>query len=273
MPAVSRPCDKLGMAEGPPPLAQIPDLLLLPGDSTAEGAESALHLGAPVAPLYLAGTVLAPGVERSVKTGWQAPRATVSQSVVRRSWNPPGIHLPLASSSCFTPNVVPNSLSLLSLTRSLNKHLQLFAKFPEPQGLGLQGNTDMVSSLRSLDGPAWKSWLCPPLPPPSDLPPRIPSNQPVNPAHSSWDFPQTRLLFPSDTSVPDHLHASPGLQAHPHLINTCEVSDKQTQPQQNLFPGARCYAARLHPHPPLSPVCAHRHPSVTRELCFSALQR
>lgn len=48
-----------------------------------------------------------------------------------------GIHLSLASSSCFTLYVVPNSLYLLSLTYSLNKHLQLFAKFLEPQGLGL----------------------------------------------------------------------------------------------------------------------------------------
>lgn len=94
MPCVSRPAlnhrargpgalTSWGWQRDPPPLTQISDLLLLPGDSTAEGAESALHLGAPVAaPLYLAGTVLAPGVERSMRKGRQASRATVSQSCV-----------------------------------------------------------------------------------------------------------------------------------------------------------------------------------------------
>lgn len=47
----------------------------------------------------------------------------------------------------------PNSL-LLPLTYSLNKHLWIFAKFPELWGWVYRGDCDMVSSLGSLSGEA-----------------------------------------------------------------------------------------------------------------------
>lgn len=55
--------NKLKMAEGVPQphtMTRPPDLLLLPGDSTAERAQSALHPGAPVTPLRLPHAVLTP---------------------------------------------------------------------------------------------------------------------------------------------------------------------------------------------------------------------
>ena len=51
---------------------------------------------------------------------------------------------------------------LLSLTHSLNKHLQRFANFRNHGDQVCRGEGDMVSNLRSLDGP------CPSQPPPSD---------------------------------------------------------------------------------------------------------
>lgn len=63
----------------------------------------------------------------------------------------PGIHL--RSISLWFP--LPVLPLLLSLTRffflSLNGHFQLLAKFLEPQGPGLQRDTDMV--MMSLNGP------------------------------------------------------------------------------------------------------------------------
>ena len=44
----------------PQPLAQPSDLFFLPGDSIAQGAQAAFHLGAPVASLRLPHAVLAP---------------------------------------------------------------------------------------------------------------------------------------------------------------------------------------------------------------------
>lgn len=127
----------------------------------------------------------------------------------------------------------------------------------------------MVSSWRFLDGPGWKSWLCPPLPFPLIYCPGSHLTSLYVLPIFLWDFYQTRPLFPSDAAVPDHFHASPGLQAHSHLINTYEAGDKQTQPQQNLLPGARCYTSRLHPPPPpLSPVCAPSSVSCKRAVFF-----
>lgn len=61
--------DMLRKAEGAPVLPS--HLVLVPGDSTAQGAESALRPGgAPVTPLYLAGSVLAPEGWEGGLGGW-----------------------------------------------------------------------------------------------------------------------------------------------------------------------------------------------------------
>lgn len=68
-----------------------PDLLLLPGDPTAQGAQSALHPGAPVTPLSLAGTVLAPKGWKDERGGEEGQQGPVLQVA-------PGPHLAFVSS-------------------------------------------------------------------------------------------------------------------------------------------------------------------------------
>lgn len=106
---------------------------------------------------------------------------------------------------------------------------------------------------------------------PSDLLPRVPSDQPAHAAHSSCgislklgsSFPLTLQFRITFMPLLGYRHTLS------HLINTYEVGDKQTQPQQNLLPGARCYTSRLHPPPPpLSPVCAPSSVSCKRAVLF-----
>lgn len=77
------------------------DLVLVPGDSIAEGAETALHPGgAPVTPLDLAGSILTPEGGKVDEEGQQAQRAILSHS-----------HVSLLGSTCHPPPWPPPPVS------------------------------------------------------------------------------------------------------------------------------------------------------------------
>lgn len=102
MPCASRPASN-HRAPGPWAPSHA-DLVLVPGDSIAEGAETSLHPGgAPVTSLHLAGSILTPEGGKVDEEGQQAQRAILSHS-----------HTSPLGSTCHPPRPRPHGLLLLS---------------------------------------------------------------------------------------------------------------------------------------------------------------